>query len=265
MTIEISVVIPAYNEAQRLEPTLRSIVAYFRARRRTTEIIVVDDGSRDQTADLVVRLARELPEIRLIRLDTNRGKGHAVRTGMLDTRGALALFADADGATPISEFGRLEAAIQAGADIAIGSRALHSDDVHVQARAHRRIIGRIFHLLVRTLTVRGLRDTQCGFKLLTDRATHDLFPRMRMDGFSFDVELLLAARRRGYKIAEIPVNWNHIPGSRVNLIFDSLRMAGDLVRIRTRALLGAYDRPPITRTAADQPASVAAESDRPAN
>lgn len=260
MAIEISVVIPAYNEAQRLEPTLHEIVAYFRAQRRSAEIIVVDDGSRDQTAAVATRLARQHPEIRLIRLAANRGKGHAVRTGMINTRGALALFADADGATPIDEFGRLEAAIRKGADIAIGSRALQADGVQVQARAYRRIIGRLFHLLVRLLTVRGLRDTQCGFKLLTTRATHDLFSRMRMDGFSFDVELLLAARRQGYQIAEVPVNWNHIPGSRVNLVLDSLRMARDLFRIRTRALLGAYDRPHITPMPADHPPPVAAES-----
>lgn len=243
MPTEISVVIPAYNEERRLEPTLLEVVDYFRALQRSAEIIVVDDGSRDGTAALTTRLAQRYPEIRLIRLAANRGKGHAVRTGMVNSRGAVVLFADADGATPIGEVERLEEALRGGADIAIGSRALHAEGVQVRARSYRRLIGRLFHLLVSALTVRGFQDTQCGFKLLSATAAHNLFSRMRMDGFSFDVELLLMARRQGYHVAEIPVNWSHQPGSRVNLALDSLRMARDLFRIRALALKGTYDEP----------------------
>jgi dolichyl-phosphate beta-glucosyltransferase len=246
MSPEISVVIPAYNEESRLQPTLLEIIGYFRSLGRAAEVIVVDDGSRDQTAALVIELAQHHPEIRLIRLGSNRGKGYAVRTGVVNSHGGMVLFADADGATPIGEFERLEAALREGAEIAIGSRALHDTGVQVTARSYRRIIGRTFHLLVRALAVRGIQDTQCGFKLLRAPVAHNLFSRMRMDGFSFDVELLLMAQRRGHQIAEVPVNWTHQPGSRVNLALDSLRMARDLFRIRALALQGKYDAPHLT-------------------
>lgn len=242
---DISVVIPAFNEEARLEPTLRETAAYFRAQDRAAEILVVDDGSRDGTSALVARLARLYPEIRLFRLPGNRGKGYAVRVGVVNATGRLVLFADADGATPIAELERLEAAIDAGADVAIGSRALRASGVQVQARLYRRIIGRAFHLLVRTLAVRGIADTQCGFKLFRDSVAHDLFSRMRMNAFSFDVEVLLMASRAGYRIAEVPVNWTHKPGSRVNLALDSLRMARDLLVIRGNLLRGFYDQPQV--------------------
>lgn len=251
---DLSVVFPAYDEESRLEPTLREAAAYAAARGLAAELIVVDDGSRDGTCALVRRMGDELPSLRLIRLAANRGKGHAVRSGVVNARGARVLFADADGATPIAELARLEAALDGGAEVAIGSRALASAQTTVRARLHRRVIGRAFHLLVRTLTVRGFQDTQCGFKLFTARAAHDLFSRMRMDGFSFDVELLLMARRRGYPVAEVPVNWTHVPGSRVNLVVDSARMAADLFVIRARALRGDYDVPHLAPMAEPDPA-----------
>ncbi|HET7233241.1 MAG TPA: dolichyl-phosphate beta-glucosyltransferase [Longimicrobium sp.] len=240
---DLSIVFPARDEEARLEPTLRQAAGFVRDRGIRAEMIVVDDGSRDGTGALVLRLADEIPGLRLIRLAANRGKGHAVRTGVVNARGFRVLFADADGATPMPELPRLGAALDAGADVAIGSRARASSETTVRARLHRRLIGRAFHLLVETLTVRGFSDTQCGFKLFTSRAAHDLFSRMRMDGFSFDVELLLMARRRGYRVAEVPVNWTHVPGSRVNLLTDSARMARDLFVIRGRALRGLYDVP----------------------
>jgi dolichyl-phosphate beta-glucosyltransferase len=239
----ISVIIPAFNEQDRLEPTLRSIVGYLRSRGVAREVIVVDDGSRDGTSDLAARLSSEFPEVRMIRLARNSGKGCAVRTGVLNAMGTEVLFADADGATPIEEIERLEAALAAGADVAIGSRALYARGVEVRTRFYRKVMGRIFHSLVSMLTVRGIQDTQCGFKLLKAGIAHDLFCRMRMDGFSFDVEVLLMAQRCGYKVAEIPVNWTHQPGSRVNLVTDSLRMAVDLFRIRAHAMRGHYDQP----------------------
>jgi dolichyl-phosphate beta-glucosyltransferase len=243
MRPDLSIVVPAFNEQDRLEPTLREIDSYCSASGRHAEILVVDDGSRDGTAELTNRLANEIPSIRLIRLPANSGKGYAVRTGVVNARGQLILFADADGATPISEIERLEAAISKGAHVAIGSRALASDGVRVKAKWYRRLIGRMFHFLVTGLTVRGFQDTQCGFKLFRGEVAHELFTRMRMKGFSFDVEVLLMARRQGHDIAEIPVNWTHKAGSRVNLALDSLRMARDLFIIRSYLARGAYDQP----------------------
>jgi len=240
---DLSIIIPAYNEEARLTPTLRDYVAYCGASGRAAELIVVDDGSLDATSVVVETFAAEHPQVRLIRLAENRGKGYAVRSGVVNARGKLVLFADADGATPLAEIERLEAALHQGADLAIGSRALHGAGVRVEARFYRRLIGRIFHRLVETLTVRGVHDTQCGFKLFRGPVAQDLFSRMRMRGFSFDVELLMMAQRRGYRIAEVPVNWTHQPGSKVNLVTDSALMARDLFVIRGRYLSGEYNSP----------------------
>lgn len=255
MTVDISIVVPAYNEENRLEPALREMVSYFRSRGTPVEVVVVDDGSRDNTAGLVHRLSQDWPELRLIRLPANSGKGYAVRAGVVNSTGRLILFADADGSTPIAEIERLEAAVAAGAAVAIGSRSVAGDNVKVKARFYRRVIGRTFHLLVEALTVRGFQDTQCGFKLFRGDVAQDLFTRMHMKGFSFDVELLLMARRGSYDIAEIPVNWTHQPGSRVNLVFDSLRMARDLFIIRSNMLRGWYDQPHLQPVYFDRPRS----------
>ena len=244
---DLSIVIPAYNEEQRLERTVRDAVAYFRADGRAFELIVVDDGSRDDTSALARRLSDELPEVQLIRLAANHGKGYAVRTGVVNARGHKVLFADADGATPFAEIERLDAALEQGAEVAVGSRALEARGVRVQAKLYRRIIGRTFHALVELLTVRDIKDTQCGFKLFRAPVAHDLFSRMRMNGFSFDVELLVMASRRGYQVAEVPVNWCHQPGSKVRLTVDSLRMAIDLFRIRGHCLSGEYETPHVAR------------------
>jgi dolichyl-phosphate beta-glucosyltransferase len=243
---DLSIVIPAFNEQDRLEPTVRDAVAYCRATGRRLELIVVDDGSRDGTSALVQWLADELREVRLIRLAENRGKGFAVRTGVVNATGALVLFADADGSTPFTELERLETELEAGHDVAIGSRAQADSSAVVRAKLYRRAIGRCFHALVSALTVRGFHDTQCGFKLFRAAAAHDLFSRMRMAGFSFDVEVLLMAQRQGYRIAEVPVNWVHKPGSKVNLAVDSLKMARDLFVIRGRMMRGEYRVPHVT-------------------
>jgi dolichyl-phosphate beta-glucosyltransferase len=251
---DLSIVIPALNEEARLGPTLRDYLAYCRESGRAVELIVVDDGSVDRTSALVNRFASEHPEVRLIRLAENHGKGHAVRSGVVNARGKLVLFADADGATPLPEIERLESALTGGADVAIGSRALPDRQVRINARLYRRIIGRVFHRLVESLTVPGVKDTQCGFKLFRGPVAHDLFSRMRMRGFSFDVEVLMMAQRRGYVIAEVPVNWTHQPGSKVNLVTDSARMARDLFIIRGRYVRGEYNTPhlaPWSEPAAD--------------
>jgi dolichyl-phosphate beta-glucosyltransferase len=240
---ELSIVIPAFNEESRLGPTLDAYLGYCGQTARRVEVIVVDDGSLDRTSAVVNSYVREHPEVRLIRLAENQGKGQAVRSGIVNSRGKLILFADADGATPLSEVERLEAAIQGGADVAIGSRALHEQGVKVKARLYRRVIGRIFHRCVEILTVARVKDTQCGFKLFRGPVAHDLFSRMRIRGFSFDVGVLMMAQRRGYSIAEVPVNWTHQPGSKVNLAVDSVRMVRDLFIIRGRYLSGQYNSP----------------------
>jgi dolichyl-phosphate beta-glucosyltransferase len=245
-TLDLSIVIPAYNEESRLGPTVRDIVTYCRSGGRPFEVIIVDDGSRDDTSGVGRRLTEEFPELKLIRLAANHGKGYAVRTGVVNSLGRLVLFADADGATPIAEIERLENALSAGADVAVGSRALRAEGVLVRARIYRHLIGRTFHMLVEWLANCGVKDTQCGFKLFRAAAAHDLFSRMRMNGFSFDVEVLLMAKRRGYRVAEVPVNWVHQPGSKVRLTRDSLIMATDLVRIRSLYLSGEYETPHLT-------------------
>jgi dolichyl-phosphate beta-glucosyltransferase len=240
---DLSIVVPAYNEESRIEPTIRDMVGYCRGAGRSFELILVDDGSRDGTSTVGRRLAEEFPELRLIRLAANHGKGYAVRAGVVNAVGRAVLFADADGATPINEIERLETALEAGADVAVGSRALRAEGVRVHAKLYRHVIGRTFHHLVEWLADGGVKDTQCGFKLFRSPVAQDLFSRMRMNGFSFDVEVLLMARRQGYRVTEVPVNWTHQPGSKVRLTLDSFRMAADLVRIRTHCLSGGYQVP----------------------
>jgi dolichyl-phosphate beta-glucosyltransferase len=243
---DLSIVIPAYNEESRIEPTIRDMIGYCRAAGRTFELILVDDGSQDGTSTVGWNLADEFPELRLIRLAANHGKGYAVRTGIVNAIGRTVLFADADGATPIKEIERLESALDAGADVAVGSRALRAEGIRVHAKLYRHLIGRTFHFLVEWLADGGVKDTQCGFKLFRSAVAQDLFSRMRMNGFSFDVEVLAMAKRRGYRVAEVPVNWTHQPGSKVRLTLDSLRMAADLVRIRAHCLSGEYEIPHLT-------------------
>ena len=247
---DLSIIIPAFNEQGRLEHTLRAYLGYCHRRARNVEVIVVDDGSIDGTALLVEGLTDEFAELRLIRLAQNGGKGYAVRSGVVNARGTRILFADADGATPIGELERLETALDGGADLAIGSRAVQAADVRVRATVHRRLIGRAFHLLVRLAGVAGIADTQCGFKLFRGPVAHALFSRMRTTGFSFDVEVLMMAGLCGYQIAEVPVNWTHQPGSQVNLVTDSGRMAWDLVRMRVWRLQGRYKMPHLNPWAA---------------
>ncbi len=233
-------VIPAYNEAARLPRYLREVVPYFDGRDEPYEVLVVDDGSTDDTGALVRETAAEYPAVDLLALPTNRGKGAAVRAGMLRARGTLRLMADADGATPILEVKRLEAAVQEGADLAVGSRALADPSVVVRARAHRRLAGRVFSAFTRALGIRRVADTQCGFKLFRGPVADALFEALRTEGFGFDVELLLRAQRRGYRIAEVPVNWADQPGGKVGVLRDGPSMLVQIVVARLR--LGAEAR-----------------------
>jgi dolichyl-phosphate beta-glucosyltransferase len=228
---ELSVVVPAYNEVDRLEPTLRRIIEYCRAARPAFELVVVDDGSTDGTAALARRIGEDCPELRVISLGENRGKGAAVRAGMLAAHGRRILFSDADLATPIEELGKLEAQLAAGADVAIASRAAPGADIRVRQHPLRELMGRSFNLMVRVAAIGGIGDTQCGFKLFTRRAAHDLFARALVDGFAFDVEILWLAGGR-YRIAEVPVVWRHVEESKVSPASDAARMFIDLLRIR---------------------------------
>ncbi len=230
-------VIPAYNEARRLPRYLEEVVAYFDGRHEPYEILVVDDGSSDATPDRLREMSGTYPSMRTLTFPENRGKGCAVRTGMTVTSGALRLMADADGATPIVEVKRLEAAMQAGADLAVGSRALPDASVVVRARPHRKLSGQVWSRLVRALGVSGVVDTQCGFKLFRGPVADDLFRPLRTEGFGFDVELLLLARRRGYRIVEVPINWTDQPGSKVGVLKDGPRMLAQIVAARVRLAL----------------------------
>lgn len=229
-----SVVIPAFNEAIRLPRYLEDIAAYLGSRGEPWEVIVVDDGSTDGTAEVARTVAARYSEVRLLRQPVNGGKGAAVRSGMLAARGAWRLFADADGATPIAELKRLEAALSAGADVAIGSRAIAAPGVVVRARRHRVAAGRIFNALAERLGLAGIHDSQCGFKAFTAAAAADLFSRLATAGFGFDVELLLRARARGWRVVEVAVNWEDQPASKVGVLKDGPRMLWQMLGARRR-------------------------------
>lgn len=241
-TIHLSIIIPAYNEAARILPYLRDISAYLRQRGTSFEVLVVDDGSLDETAALVKQFLARDPAVRLLRLPRNTGKGGAVRRGMREARGKVLLFADADGATPIQELERLEAAMKGGADIAIGSRFLASHDSRytVRARWHRTVLGNLFNRIVRGLGIRGVTDTQCGFKLFRAPVARDLFSVACVNGYGFDLELLYIAQRRGYRITEVPINWADQPGSKVRVLRDGLCMLRELLAVRRNYARGRY-------------------------
>jgi len=241
-TLRLSVVIPAYNEAGRILPYLSAITKYLEQRSAPSEILVVDDGSTDHTATVVRRFAGETPWVHLVQLQRNTGKGGAVRTGVRAAKGLLVLIADADGATPIAEIERLEAALVHGADLAIGSRYLASRNAQyrVEARWHRSFFGNIFNWLIQQLGLRGITDTQCGFKLFRQDVAQELFSIGRIDGYGFDLEILYVARRRGFRISEVPINWADQPGSKVRVFRDGLRMLTDMLRVRRNYSRGCY-------------------------
>ncbi len=237
-----SVVIPAYNEAARLPRYLREVVGYFDGRDEPYEVLVVDDGSADDTGRGVRELSRVHPSVALVSFPENRGKGRAVRAGMRLAHGALRLMADADGATPIVEVKRLEAAIQTGADLAVGSRARPDPSVARQTRRHRRVAGHVFNLVARGLGVGDVMDTQCGFKLFRGPVADDLFGALRTEGFGFDVEILLLARRRGYRVVEVAVNWADQPGSKVGVLRHAPGMFCEILAARWRLAIHSHAR-----------------------
>lgn len=239
--MKLSIVIPAYNEELRLPSTLESVGEYLSRRGEPCEVLVVSDGSTDGTLNVVEAARTKYPMIRALGYRKNRGKGFALRYGALQSQGELVLINDADGSTPIAEIEQLEAALREGADIAIGSRALKSAEKAVKTVWYRKLMGRTFATLVNLLILPGIADTQCGFKLFTRRAADELFSRQRSERFSFDVELLYLARRYGYRVKEVAINWTNTPGSKVNLVKDSLEMLLDILRFRWMGISGVYE------------------------
>ncbi len=240
---ELSIVIPAFNEEKRLGATLARIREYYAGRSPAlagVEIIVVDDGSSDGTARVAHESARTMPCLRVLENPGNKGKGFSVRHGMLEARGRIALFTDADLSTPVEECEKLFAAISEGDDVAIGSRALDRSLIAVHQSRFREIAGIIFNGFVRVITGLPIKDTQCGFKAFRMPACRVIFEHQRITGFGFDPEILFLARREGLRIAEIPVRWAHDAGTKVHVYRDSVLMLLDLLRVRWNWLAGRY-------------------------
>lgn len=240
---ELSIIIPAFNEEKRLGDTLARIRDYFASRSPAfagTEIIVVDDGSTDGTARVAREWLQSMPCLRVVSNETNRGKGYSVRQGMLQARGRIALFTDADLSSPIEECERLFAAIQAGNDVAIGSRAIDRTLIVVHQSRFREVAGIVFNRFVRLFTGLPIEDTQCGFKAFRLPACRIIFEQQRIAGFGFDPEILFLARRHGLRIAEVPVHWSHNPATKVHVYRDSIEMFFDLLRIRLNGAFGRY-------------------------
>lgn len=240
--LSYSIIIPAYNESQRIAASLDKIIAYTSEQQWMTEILVVNDGSRDNTRDIVREYAKTHPQVRLIENPGNRGKGYTVRNGMSQATGEIVLFTDADLSSPIQESKKLFAAIQAGADVAIGSRWLQAELQTERQPLHRQVFGRIFNLLLRIILGLKYKDTQCGFKAFTRKAALSLFPRQRIERWGFDPELLFLSQKYGLNIAEVPVEWAHDDRSKINPVVDGFKMFTEMLRIRWADVTGKYDR-----------------------
>jgi glycosyltransferase involved in cell wall biosynthesis len=237
MSPPLSVIVPAFNEARRLTNNLPALLIYLQDLRPAAELIVVDDGSSDQTARVAEEFFARHPEVpaRVLRFEQNRGKGHAVRAGLLAARAPIALFSDADLSTPIAELPKIIEPIEAGNyDIVFGSRALDRNLIGHRQPWQREQSGKIFNGIVRLLTGLPFYDTQCGFKAFRMEAARPVIAQGQVDGFGFDVELLLLAQRAGLRMLEVPVRWDHNEGSKVHLVHDSLCMFTEIVSLRGR-------------------------------
>jgi len=237
-----SIVIPAYNESARIPATLATVVSCVRANNWNAEVIVVNDGSRDDTAELVRAFAATAPEVRLIENPGNHGKGYSVRNGILQAKGEIVMFTDSDLSAPIEEAPRLFAAIEQGADIAIGSRWLESGRQTHRQPLYRQFFGRCFNAVTRT--VMGLRfaDTQCGFKAFTRAAAQTIFPLQTIERWGFDPEILFIAVKRGFRVQEVPVSWAHDARTRMSYLRDGMKMLEEMAVIRWNALTGHYSK-----------------------
>jgi glycosyltransferase involved in cell wall biosynthesis len=240
--LSYSIIIPAYNESQRIAASLDKIIAYTSEQHWMTEILVVNDGSRDNTAEIVREYAKAHPQVRLLENPGNKGKGYTVRHGMSQATGEILLFTDADLSSPIEESRKLFSAIQAGADVAIGSRWLQAELQTERQPLHRQVFGRIFNLLLRMILGLKYKDTQCGFKAFTRKAAQALFPKQRIERWGFDPELLFLSLKYGLTISEVGVEWAHDDRSKINPVVDGFKMFTEMLRIRWADLTGKYDR-----------------------
>ena len=240
-TFELSIIIPSFNEELRLPRTLELIASYIKASNRRTEVLVVDDGSTDRTAEVAASFAERVADLRVLKNGTNRGKGYSVRHGMQEARGETVLFTDADLSAPIEEADKLLAALPQY-DVAIGSRAMNRELIEVHESAFREFAGIIFNRIVRIVLWLPFVDTQCGFKAFRREPCRIIFDQQRIERFGFDPELLYLARHHGLKATEIPVRWSHSPATKINMLRDSLLMFVDVFTIRGNALLGRYHR-----------------------
>jgi glycosyltransferase involved in cell wall biosynthesis len=239
-SIAYSIVIPAYNEGQRITAALDQVLAYVAEAHWQAEIIVVNDGSRDNTAELVRSYAARHPSVRLLENPGNRGKGYSVRHGMREARGDVLLFTDADLSSPIYEATKLFAALDAGADVAIGSRWLQRELQTERQPFYRQLFGRIYNLLLRLILGLRFKDTQCGFKAFNRHAAQEIFSRQQIERWGFDPELLFLAKRLGLRVAEVPVEWAHDERSKINPLKDGVRMFLEMLTIRWYGLTGKY-------------------------
>jgi glycosyltransferase involved in cell wall biosynthesis len=237
----LSIVIPAFNEELRLPASLERIAAYLKNGNRETEVLVVDDGSRDRTAALAESFRDRIPGLRVIANGSNRGKGYSVRHGMQEARMDLVLFSDADLSAPIEEADKLVAALDQY-DVAIGSRALDRSLIAVHESAFREFAGIVFNWIVRFVLRLPFVDTQCGFKAFRREQCKIIFEQQRIERFGFDPELLYLARHHGLSAVEIPVRWAHSPATKVNMLRDSVQMFLDIFTIRWNAMMGRYSK-----------------------
>jgi len=238
-----SIVIPAYNESERITATLDKVLAYIAQEHWMAEIVVVNDGSRDNTAEIIRRYGRQNPAVRLVENPGNRGKGFSVRNGMMSSNGDILLFTDADLSSPIHEANKLFAALDQGADIAIGSRWLQAELQTKRQSLLRQVFGRVFNLCLRVILGLKFVDTQCGFKAFKREAAQQVFPRQRIERWGFDPESLYLARKAKLRVDEIPVEWANDDRSKVNPVRDGFRMFGELLKVRWNDMTGKYDAP----------------------
>ena len=246
-----SIVIPAYNEHARIPATLEAVLDCVRAKRWDAEIIVVNDGSTDDTVALVRRIACSAPEIRLLENPGNRGKGYSVRNGALHATGDIVMFTDSDLSAPIEEAERLFAAIASGADIAIGSRWLERGRQTHSQPLYRQFFGRCFNAVCRLVMRLPFADTQCGFKAFTRAAAQTVFQLQTIERWGFDPEILFIALKRGFRVDEVPVSWAHDERTRLSYLRDGMQMLKELATIRWNALTGRYSRRIVTLRAGE--------------
>jgi glycosyltransferase involved in cell wall biosynthesis len=243
MSLLYSIILPAFNESSRIGPSLEKALAFVRERHWNVEIIVVNDGSRDDTAEIVKRFMQNAPELRLLENPGNHGKGYSVRNGMLNARGDILLFSDTDFSSPIQESVKLISAIEQGADVAFGSRWLLAETQTQRQSLLRQFVGRAYNLLLRLLLGLPFKDTQCGFKACTRHAAEVIFTRQQIEGWGFDPEVLFIARKFGLKMTEVAVEWANDDRSKINPIVDGIKMFCELLTIRIHSFTNRYDRP----------------------